>query len=128
MQGGEEHGAQPSTQPLVEETKVTDCGRKPGGTGPSGGPGATPAAIGSVVDGEVELERVGATGVDVVAAAALSEPVVTLPAEEARPEPPRNAKATAAPTIRTVTAARATMRRFTGLMLMRPCNASFAAT
>ena len=38
VHGGVEQGAVPSTKPSAAESKVTDAGTKPLGTGPSGGP------------------------------------------------------------------------------------------
>jgi hypothetical protein len=44
-QGGDAHGAVPSTQPLVSETKVADWAWKPAGTGPPGGRGTAVVVV-----------------------------------------------------------------------------------
>ncbi|HET9733167.1 MAG TPA: hypothetical protein VFP54_10875 [Acidimicrobiales bacterium] len=56
VHGAVAHGAVPSTQPRVAETKVTDCGRKPAGTGPPGGPVTVVEVEGAVL----AVEAVGA--------------------------------------------------------------------
>src|ERR1700722_15745493 len=52
VHGGTEQGASASTNPSVGESKVTDRGVAPGGTGPPTGPGnADWASVGEVVCG-----------------------------------------------------------------------------
>jgi hypothetical protein len=69
VHGGEAHGAVPSTQPVLSDTKVTETGVKPLGTGPPGGPAwgtVVTAAGGATVEGTVVGEGMVVGGIVVV--------------------------------------------------------------
>jgi hypothetical protein len=54
VHGGEAQGAVPSTHPRAADTKVTDAGVNPRGTGPPAGP-ATATDVGAPVEAEGEV-------------------------------------------------------------------------
>jgi hypothetical protein len=63
VQGADEQGAVPRTQPAVTDTKVADCASNPAGTGPPAGPGVTSPGVEADGD-EVAGAVVGAAVVD----------------------------------------------------------------